>query len=223
LKRSGHLLDKGFGFLCGLSVQVGEGDPELGAYRLSPVPSVWAPSRYGLPRIPIFWRVRFVVRFSCPRSQCEGAACQGRLEAKKAGGFEWWPSAPRLFCWKAYTLALTQSGVALHWHALKTAPPDAELGGQPGDLARVDGAEGLGWRDESTGRGDSWRGERLGPGRLWGVGVGGRDEAGPSRTLDPTGVKTNGGIHARPLLNDAMLRAAQPLPDQSVVIYLKES
>jgi hypothetical protein len=48
---------------------------------------------------------------------------------------------PRLFCWKAYTLALTQSGVALHWHALKTATQDAELGVPPGDVARVDGAE----------------------------------------------------------------------------------
>ena len=50
-------------------------------------------------------------------------------------------------------LALTQSGGALHWHALKTAPPDAELGGPSGDMARVDGAEGLGRRDESAARG----------------------------------------------------------------------
>jgi hypothetical protein len=112
----------------------------------------------GSPRTPIFWSVRFVLRFSCPLPQCEGGACQGRLEAKKAGGLEWWPLAPRLFCWKAYTLALTQSGVALHWHASKTANWDAELGVQPGDVARIDGAEGLGRRDESAGR----RGSRLG-------------------------------------------------------------
>jgi hypothetical protein len=43
------LLDKGLWFLCCLSFQVGEGDPELGAYGLSPVPSVWAPSHYELP------------------------------------------------------------------------------------------------------------------------------------------------------------------------------
>jgi hypothetical protein len=177
----------------------------------------------GSPRIPIFWSVRFVVRFSCPRPQCDGAACQGRLEAKKAGGLWWWPSAYRLFCWKAYTLALTQSGCALHWHASKTAPPDAELGGFPGDIARVDGAAGRGRRDESAARGISRLGERLREVGLWGAGVGGRGGAGPSRPLDPTGVKTNRGIHARPLLNDAMRRAAQPWPDQSSVIYLKES
>jgi hypothetical protein len=130
---------------------------------------------------------------------------------------------PRLFCWKAYTLALTQSGCALHWHASKTAPQDAELGGLPGDFARVDGAAGRGRRDESAARGISRLGERLREEGLWGAGVGGRGGAGPSRTLDPTGVKTNRGIHARPLLNDAMLRAAQPLPDQSSVIYLKKS
>ena len=40
---------KGFLFLFCLSVQVGEGGSELGAYRFSPVPTVWAPSRYKLP------------------------------------------------------------------------------------------------------------------------------------------------------------------------------
>ena len=98
---------------------------------------------------------------------------------------------PRLFCWKAYTLALTQSGVALHWHALKTAPPEAELGGLPGDFARLDGAAGRGRRDESARRGVSPWGERLGPGELWEVGVDGRGGSCPSRTLDPTGVKSN--------------------------------
>jgi hypothetical protein len=62
---------------------------------------------------------------------------------------------PRLFCWKAYTLALTQSGVALHWHASKTAPPDAELGGLPGDVARVDGAEDSAGETKGLGEGVS--------------------------------------------------------------------
>jgi hypothetical protein len=163
---------------------------------LAPCPRYGRRRVTGSPRTPNFWSVRFVLRFSCPRPQCDGAACQGRLEAKKAGGLEWWPSAPRLFCWKAYTLALTQSGCALHWHALKTAPPDAELGGLPGDVARVDGAEGLGRGDERAGRRGSRPGERLGPGGLWEVGVGGRGGSCPSMTIDPMGVKTHSGIRA---------------------------
>jgi hypothetical protein len=92
-----------------------------------------------------------------------------------AGGLRWWPSAYRLFCWKAYTLALTQSGIALHWHALKTAPPDAELGGPSGDMAQVDGAEGRGRRDERAGRGISRLGELLREEGFWDMqDVGGR-------------------------------------------------
>jgi len=144
---------------------VGEGDPELEAYRFSPVPSVWAPSRYGLPPDShLLERPVCVVRFSCPRLQCEGAACQGRLEAKKTRELWWRPSAPRLFCWKAYTLALTQSGIALHWHALKTAPPDAELGGLPGDVAQVDVAEDSAGETRGLGEGVPGWGSDLGQG-----------------------------------------------------------
>jgi hypothetical protein len=130
----------------------------------------------GSPRTPIFWSVRFVLRFSCPRPQCDGAVCQGRLEAKKAGELRWWPSAPRLFCWKAYTLALTQSGCALHWHALKTATQDAELGGLPGDVGRVDGAEGRAGETRGLGEGvpgwvsDSGQGD-FGVGKMLGNGL----------------------------------------------------
>ena len=120
---------------------------------LAPCPRYGRRRVTGSLRTPIFWRVRFVVRFSCPRSQCDGAACQGRLEAKKARGLQWWPFALRLFCWKAYTLALTQSGVALHWHALKTAPPDVELGGLPGNVAQVDGAEDSAGETRALGEG----------------------------------------------------------------------
>ena len=82
---------------------------------------------------------------------------------------------PRLFCWKAYTLALTQSGGALHWHALKTAPPDAELGGPSGNMARVDGAAGRGRGGENAGRGISRLDERLREVGLWDMqDIGGR-------------------------------------------------
>ena len=163
---------------------------------LAPCPRYGRRRVTGSPRTPIFWSVRFVVRFSCPLPQCDGAACQGRLEAKKARGLRWGPSTLRLFCWKAYTLALTQSGVALHWHASKTAPPDAELGGLPGDVAQVDGAAGRGRRDESAARGISRLDERLREEGLWEAGVDGRGGSCPRMTIDPMGVTTHSGIHA---------------------------
>jgi hypothetical protein len=143
---------KGFRVLCCPSLQVGEGDPELGAYRFSPVPSVWAPSRYGLPPDSHLLERPVCGAVFMPTAPMRGSG-GSRPPGGKKGRRTLVVAALRLFCWKAYTLALTQRGVALHWHASKTAPPDAELGAWPGDVERVDGAEGLGRRDESAARG----------------------------------------------------------------------
>jgi len=130
----------------------------------------------------------------CPNAterRVKAAWRQKRLEGSGGGR-----PHRRLFCWKAYTLALTQSGVALHWHASKTAPPDAELGGLPGDVAQVDGAAGRGRRDESAARGISRLDERLREEGLWEAGVDGRGGSCPRMTIDPMGVTTHSGIHA---------------------------